>query len=25
MAYFLVNSVDYTVGRRIKLGLLRNK
>jgi cardiolipin synthase A/B len=23
-AYFLVNSVDYTVGRRIKFGLLRN-
>jgi cardiolipin synthase A/B len=25
IAYFLVNSVDYTVGRRIKFGLLRNK
>lgn len=25
VAYFLVNSVDYTVGRRIKLGLLGNK
>lgn len=25
LAYFLVNSVDYTVGRRIKFGLLRNK
>ncbi|MBL0925069.1 MAG: phosphatidylserine/phosphatidylglycerophosphate/cardiolipin synthase family protein [Sphingomonadaceae bacterium] len=25
MAYFLVNSVDYTVGRRIKFGLLRNR
>ncbi len=25
VAYFLVNSVDYTVGRRIKFGLLRNK
>ncbi len=24
-AYFLVNSVDYTIGRRIKFGLLRNK
>jgi cardiolipin synthase A/B len=24
-AYFLVNSVDYTVGRRIKFGLLRDK
>jgi cardiolipin synthase A/B len=24
-AYFLVNSVDYTVGRRIKFGLLRNR
>jgi cardiolipin synthase len=25
LAYFLVNSVDYTVGRRIKFGLLRNR
>ena len=25
VAYFLVNSVDYTVGRRIKFGLLRNR
>ncbi len=25
LAYFLVNSVDYTVGRRIKFGLLKNK
>lgn len=25
MAYFLVNSVDYTIGRRIKIGLLRDK
>lgn len=25
VAYFLVNSVDYTVGRRIKFGLLKNK
>lgn len=25
LAYFLVNSVDYTVGRRIKFGLLRDK
>lgn len=25
IAYFLVNSVDYSIGRRIKLGLLRNK
>jgi cardiolipin synthase len=25
LAYFLVNSVDYTIGRRIKFGLLRNK
>jgi cardiolipin synthase A/B len=25
LAYFLVNSVDYTVGRRIKFGLLRGK
>jgi cardiolipin synthase A/B len=25
MAYFLVNSVDYTIGRRIKFGLLRDK
>ncbi len=24
-AYFLVNSVDYSIGRRIKFGLLRNK
>lgn len=24
-AYFLVNSVDYTVGKRIKIGLLRGK
>ena len=24
-AYFLVNSVDYTVGRRIKVGLLSNR
>jgi cardiolipin synthase A/B len=24
-AYFLVNSVDFTVGRRIKFGLLKNK
>jgi cardiolipin synthase len=24
-AYFLVNSVDYTIGRRIKFGLLSNK
>jgi cardiolipin synthase A/B len=25
LAYFLVNSVDYSVGRRIKFGLLKNK
>lgn len=25
VAYFLVNSVDYTVGRRIKFGLLRSR
>lgn len=25
LAYFLVNSVDYTVGRRIKFGLLRSR
>lgn len=25
LAYFLVNSIDYTVGRRIKFGLLKNK
>lgn len=25
IAYFLVNSVDYTIGRRIKFGLIRNK
>jgi len=25
VAYFLVNSVDYTVGRRIKFSLLRNR
>ena len=25
LAYFLVNSVDYTIGRRIKFGLIRNK
>jgi cardiolipin synthase A/B len=25
IAYFLVNSVDYSIGRRIKIGLLRNK
>jgi cardiolipin synthase len=25
IAYFLVNSVDYSIGRRIKFGLLRNK
>jgi cardiolipin synthase A/B len=25
LAYFLVNSVDYTIGRRIKFGLLRNR
>ncbi len=25
LAYFLVNSVDYTVGRRIKFGLLRDR
>ncbi|MEP7349652.1 MAG: phosphatidylserine/phosphatidylglycerophosphate/cardiolipin synthase family protein [Sphingorhabdus sp.] len=24
LAYFLVNSVDYSIGRRVKLGLLRN-
>lgn len=24
-AYFLVNSVDYSIGRRIRFGLLRNK
>lgn len=24
-AYFLVNSVDYSIGRRIKFGLLRNR
>lgn len=24
-AYFLVNSLDYTVGKRIKFGLLRNR
>lgn len=24
LAYFLVNSVDYTIGRRIKLGLIRD-
>ncbi len=24
-AYFLVNSVDYSIGRRIKFGLLRNE
>ena len=25
IAYFLVNSVDYTIGRRIKFSLLRNR
>lgn len=25
LAYFLVNSVDYTIGRRIKFGLIRNR
>jgi hypothetical protein len=25
LAYFLVNSVDYTIGRRIKFSLMRNK
>lgn len=25
LAYFLVNTVDYSIGRRIKLGLLRNR
>ncbi len=25
IAYFLVNSVDYSIGRRIKFGLLRNR
>lgn len=25
LAYFLVNSVDYTIGRRIKFSLIRNK
>lgn len=25
LAYFLVNSVDYTIGRRITFGLIRNK
>jgi cardiolipin synthase A/B len=25
VAYFLVNSVDYSIGRRIKFGLLKNK
>ena len=25
LAYFLVNTVDYTVGRRIKFRLLRNR
>lgn len=25
LAYFLVNSVDYSIGRRIKFGLLSNK
>jgi cardiolipin synthase len=25
LAYFLVNSVDYTIGRRIKFGLLRDR
>jgi cardiolipin synthase A/B len=25
LAYFLVNSVDYTIGRRINIGLLRDK
>lgn len=25
IAYFLVNSVDYTIGRRIKFSLIRNK
>ena len=25
LAYFLVNSVDYTIGRRIKFNLIRNK
>ncbi len=25
LAYFLVNSVDYSIGRRIKFGLLRDK
>ena len=25
VAYFLVNTMDYTVGRRIKFGLLRNR
>jgi cardiolipin synthase len=24
LAYFLVNSVDYTIGRRIKFRLIRN-
>jgi cardiolipin synthase A/B len=24
-AYFLVNSIDYSIGRRIKFGLLKNK
>ena len=25
IAYFLVNSVDYSIGRRIKFSLLRNR
>lgn len=25
LAYFLVNSIDYTIGRRINIGLLRDK
>lgn len=25
LAYFLVNSVDYSIGRRLRFGLLRNK
>jgi cardiolipin synthase A/B len=25
LAYFLVNTIDYSIGRRIKFGLLRNK
>jgi len=24
LAYFLVNSVDYTIGQRIKIGLIRD-